>query len=141
MKPTRSRPGASPLLPAERALLCRGKPAIEGGIHLAGIVNFIEPGLDQIVPMPFNEHRQRPRIKPASRNTQSRGELLRRVEHVVRNRDGRFHALSITPVIPTFLAYESVDSRPTNDDPTGFAACSGQFAVAANWRLAAANWA
>jgi len=112
MRPTRSRPGASPLLPAERALLCRGKPAIEGGIHLAGIVNFIEPGLDQIVPMPFNERRQRPRIKPASRNTQSRGELLRRVEHAVRNRDGRFHALSITPVIPTFLAYESVDSRP-----------------------------
>jgi hypothetical protein len=34
------------------------------------------------------------------------------VEHAVRNRDGRFHALSITPVIPTFLAYESVDSRP-----------------------------
>ena len=112
MRPTRSRHGASPLLPADRALLCRGKPAIEGGIHLAGIVNFIEPGLDQIVPMPFNERRQRPRIKPASRNTQSRGELLRRVEHAVRNRDGRFHALSITPVIPTFLAYESVDSRP-----------------------------
>lgn len=107
MRPTRFRLDGSPLFTADGAMLHGSELGIEGRAFRPGTVDFIEPGGNQIVAMLLEECFHGLDVKLAPGYTQARRELLRGLEHRIRNRDGGFHEASITLVIPNRHPAES----------------------------------
>ena len=81
-------------------MLERGEPGIERRAFLAGTVDFIKTGRNQVIPVLLDKLRKRLGVKFASRDPQACRELLSGAKNPIRDRDGSFHPISITIVIP-----------------------------------------